>query len=295
MGVKSMTGYGRARETHGGLEITVEVRGVNNRYLDCSIRLPKGYLYAEDALRRCVQSAVGRGKVDVYVTVDATEARAETVRVNELLAESYIEAMRRLYEMGNGVVRGKFTATDLARFPDVLMATRVEEDECVITEEFCVVLENALASFNAMRAAEGEKLAADIAGRLAVVTEITARVEARSPQTAEEYREKLLERMREALMGAAVDETRLLTEAAIYADKVAVDEETVRIRSHVSQARDLLAAGGSIGRKLDFLLQELNREANTIGSKCADLQIAREVVDLKATLEKIREQIQNLE
>lgn len=293
--VRSMTGYGRARVVRDGLDVTVEVRGVNNRYLDCAVKLPRAYLYAEDALKKKVQSAVGRGKVDVFVTVDALGGGDTKVRVNEPLAIGYIEAMRRLFELGEGMVWDNYYAPDLAKLPDVLTVTRGEQDEDAVAALFIEVAEQALAAYNAAREAEGDKLAEDISRRLGTVEGITAKVEERSPQTVDEYRAKLLERMREALKGVTVDEARILTEAAIYADKVAVDEETVRIRSHVCQSRELLAAGGSVGRKLDFLLQELNREANTIGSKCADLQISRLVVDLKAELEKIREQAQNIE
>ncbi len=293
--IRSMTGYGRARDARDGLDVTVEVRSVNSRYLDCAVKMPRAFLYAEDALKKQVQSAVGRGKVDVFVTVDTLAAGDTKVRVNEPLAIGYIEAMRRLFELGEGMVWDNYYAPDLAKLPDVLTVTKAEQDEEAAAALFLDVAGQALAAYNAMRETEGQKLAEDILSRLDAVENITAKVEERSPQTVEEYRVKLLERMREALKGITVDEGRVLTEAAVYADKVAVDEETVRIRSHLCQLRDLLTTGGGVGRKLDFLLQELNREANTIGSKCSDLQISRYVVDLKSELEKIREQAQNIE
>ena len=296
--IKSMTGYGRARKTLHGRDITVEIRSVNNRYLDCSVKLPRAYLFAEDALKALVQKRTSRGKADVFVTVASLEAEETAVSVNEALAKSYIDALRRLQQLGNGAIKKKFYATDLARLPDVLAIAKGGEDEEdleTVAADLCDVLEEALGAYTAMREAEGRKLAEDILRRLDTIEALTQKVEARSPQTVAEYREKLLSRMRETLQSAAIDEGRILTEAAIFADKVAVDEETVRLRSHLSQLREMVGSDIPVGRKLDFLIQELNREANTIGSKCSDLQIARDVVDLKAEIEKIREQVQNIE
>ncbi len=293
--VKSMTGYGRAKQSRNGRDITVEVRSVNNRYLDCTVKMPRSYIFAEDAIKAKVQKAASRGKVDVFVTVESLGAEESVVVVNELLAKSYVAALAQLAQLGGGMVKGKFPVTDLARLPDVLSVTKAEEDLETIAADLCAVLEEALAAYTAMRETEGRKLAEDISRRLDTIEGITARVEERSPQTVAEYREKLLSRMSEVLQNTAVDEGRILTEAAIFADKVAVDEETVRLHSHLAQLRGMLESGEPVGRKLDFLIQELNREANTIGSKCSDLQIARDVVDLKAEIEKIREQVQNIE
>ena len=293
--VKSMTGYGRARETRNGRDITVEVRSVNNRYLDCSVKMPRAYIFAEDAVKSAVQRSVSRGKVDVFITVESLGAEESVVSVNEPLARAYIAALEQLRELGDGAVKGKYAATDLARLPDVITVTKAEEDLEALSADLVAVAEDALRAHTAMQLTEGERLAADILGRLDTIEAITARVEARSPQTVAEYREKLLSRMQEVLQSASVDEARILTEAAIFADKVAVDEETVRLRSHLGQLREMLRGDVPVGRKLDFLIQEVNRESNTIGSKCSDLQIARDVVELKAEIEKIREQVQNIE
>ena len=293
--VKSMTGYGRARETRNGRDITVEVRSVNNRYLDCAVKMPRAYIFAEDAVKSAVQRSVSRGKVDVFITVESLGAEESVVSVNEPLARAYIAALERLRELGGGAVAEGYPVTDLARLPDVIAVTKAEEDLEALSADLVAVAEEALAAHAAMRRTEGERLAEDILGRLDTIEAITARVEARSPQTVAEYREKLLARMREVLQSTTVDEARVLTEAAIFADKVAVDEETVRLRSHLGQLREMLRSGAPVGRKLDFLIQEVNRESNTIGSKCSDLQIARDVVELKAEVEKIREQVQNIE
>lgn len=294
--VKSMTGYGRARQTLNGRDITVEVRSVNNRYLDCTVKMPRAYVFAEDALKTLAQKHVSRGKVDMFITVESKGAEETVVTVNEPLAESYITALQKLYDLGGGRwVKSSCYATDLARLPDILTVTKAEEDLEALSADLCAVAQEALAAHTAMREVEGKKLAEDILGRLDTIEAITARVEERSPQTVAEYREKLLARMKEVLQSTAIDESRILTEAAIFADKVAVDEETVRLRSHLSQLRDMLRGGEPVGRKLDFLIQEINRESNTIGSKCSDIQIARDVVELKAEIEKIREQVQNIE
>lgn len=291
--IKSMTGYGRARETRNGRDITVELRSVNNRYLDCTVKMPRMYVFAEDAIKSMVQKNVSRGKVDVFLTIDSTGADQAVISVNEALAGEYLQAVRQLAEKFS--LPEDVTAWDLSRLPDVLTVTKAEEDLEAVSADLCAVLAEAIEAYNAMREREGQKLAEDILGRLDTIEALTAAVEERSPQTVAEYREKLLERMREVLGSATVDEGRLLTEAAIFADKVAVDEETVRLRSHLSQLRDMLHSSEPIGRKLDFLIQEVNRESNTIGSKCCDVEIARKVVDLKAEVEKIREQVQNIE
>ena len=290
-----MTGYGRARETRNGRDITVEVRSVNNRYLDCTVKMPRSFIFAEDAIKALVQKYASRGKVDVFITVESQGADETVVAVNEPLAKHYIDALSRLRQLGGDVLGGEISVSELARLPDVLTVTKGEADLETISADLCAVLGQALAAYTAMRETEGRKLAEDIQRRLDTIGAITRLIEERSPQTVAEYRQKLMARMQEALQSASIDESRILTEAAIFADKVAVDEETVRLRSHLSQLREMLQSGVPVGRKLDFLIQEINRESNTIGSKCSDLQIARDVVDLKAEIEKIREQVQNIE
>ena len=291
--VKSMTGYGRARQTLNGRDITVEVRSVNNRYLDCTVKVPRTYIFAEDAVKARVQKAVSRGKVDVFITIDAAAADETVVAVNEPLARGYYEALTRLKDMFS--LEDGLNAVTLAKFPDVLTVTKAEEDLESVAADICAVLDEALAADNAMRTVEGGKLREDIAGRADTIEAVVGKVEERSPQTVAAYREKLLARMQEVLQSTAIDESRILTEAAIFADKIAVDEETVRLRSHLSQLRTMLESDQPIGRKLDFLIQEVNRECNTIGSKCNDLTIAKDVVNMKAEVEKIREQVQNIE
>lgn len=292
--IKSMTGYGRARMELHRRDITVEVRSVNNRYLDCTVKMPRMYIFAEDAIKQCVQKAVSRGKVDVFITVDASAADVAKVTVNRDLAAQYVSALNELAEVC-GPTAYRVTPDQLARFPDVLTVTKADEDLEAVSGDLCTVLEEALTSYNTMRAVEGGKLAEDIENRLNNIEAYTGQVETRSPETVAEYRRKLTARMQEVLQSAAVDEQRILTEAAVYADKVAVDEETVRLRSHVSQLRAMLQSDEPMGRKMDFLIQEVNRESNTIGSKCNDVGIAQVVVGLKSEVEKMREQVQNVE
>ncbi len=291
--VRSMTGYGRAKQERNGRSITVEVRSVNNRYLDCTVKMPRAYIFAEDAMKALVQKSISRGKVDVFVTMDAVEADQTVVQVNESLARSYYEALTRLQKMF--VLSNDLSPVALAKFPDVLTVTKAEEDLEMISADICAVLEEALAAHRQMRSVEGEKLYQDIAGRADTIEAVVGKVEERSPQTVAEYRARLEAKMREVLQSTTIDESRILTEAAIFADKIAVDEETVRLRSHLAQLRTMLAGDEPVGRKLDFLIQEVNRECNTIGSKCNDLTIARDVVNMKAEVEKIREQVQNIE
>ena len=292
--VKSMTGYGRAEETLDGYAITVEVRSVNNRYLDCSVRIPRLYLFAEDAIKARVQRTISRGKVDVFLTLDSTGAEKVQVSVNKPVADGYYEALKQL-AASYGLPESDISVSLLSRFPDVLLAEKAQDDVEQLAEDICSVLDGALSDFDSMRTREGARLEEDILSRAATIEEKVALVEERSPQTVAEYRAKLEARMNEVLSNAQLDPARILTEAAIFADKVAVDEETVRLRSHINQLREMLDKGGPIGRKLDFLIQEFNREANTIGSKCSDIDIARQVVDIKAEIEKIREQVQNIE
>ena len=292
--VKSMTGYGRAEETVNGCTITVELRSVNNRYLDCNIRIPRLYLFAEDSIKSRVQNTISRGKVDVFVTLDGTGAEEVRVSVNRPLAQQYVNALGELAQLC-GAAAYRITPEMLARFPEVLMAEKAEVDVEEKARDICRELDLALADFDQMRSREGQRLEEDVLARARTIETLVGRVEERSPQTVSEYRAKLEARMNEVLANTQLDPARILTEAAIFADKVAVDEETVRLRSHIGQLRAMLDKGGAVGRKLDFLIQEFNREANTIGSKCSDIDIARHVVDIKAEIEKIREQIQNME
>jgi uncharacterized protein (TIGR00255 family) len=291
--IKSMTGYGRAQAQLHGRDITVELRSVNNRYLDCSVKLPRIYGFAEDAVKAQVKKAVSRGKVDVFITVQATEAAQVAVSINRPVLEGYLTALHQI--AADYGVTDDITVMSLSRLPDVLTVQKQEEDEDEVQADLMAVLDEALARYDAMRTVEGQALEDDLRSRAQTILDRVAVVEARSPETVAEYRARLTRKMEEVLSGTAVDESRILTEAAIYADKVAVDEETVRLRSHLAQLDDMLSGGGAIGRKLDFLLQEMNREANTIGSKCNDVDLARTVVDIKAELEKIREQTQNIE
>ena len=288
-----MTGYGRAEENFGGCTITVELRSVNNRYLDCNVRIPRLYLFAEEAIKSRVQGTISRGKVDVFVTLDSTGAEKVQVSVNKPAADGYYAALKQLAE--DYGLSDDISVALLSRFPEVLLAEKAEEDVEQMARDICSVLDRALADFDRMRAREGERLKADILSRAAAIEAKVALVEARSPQTVAEHRAKLEARMNEVLANTQLDPARILTEAAIFADKVAVDEETVRLRSHTEQLREMLSKGGATGRKLDFLIQEFNREANTIGSKCSDIEISGQVVDIKAEIEKIREQVQNIE
>ena len=290
--IKSMTGYGRARENRNGRDITVEVRSVNNRYLDCTVKLPRAYIFAEDAVKARVQKAVSRGKVDVFITMESAGSDDAVVTVNEPLARAYCKALSQLEALG---AKGGVTAVELARFPDVVTVTKAEEDLEAIAGDICAVLDQALAAYNDMRAVEGRKLAEDVVSRAGTIEQCVGVVEERSPQTVEEYRQKLFAKMQEVLGSTNIDEGRILQEAAIYADKVAVDEETVRLRSHIAQLRAMVESVKPVGRDMDFLVQEFNRECNTIGSKCKDLRITETVLQMKAEVEKIREQVQNVE
>lgn len=291
--IKSMTGYGGAKGEVNAIGVTAELKSVNNRYLDVSVRLPKSCLFAEEAVRAAVAGVISRGKVDVFITVDTSQAEEAVIRVNDNLAGAYLKAVRDTAERYG--LDADVSALSLVRFPEVLSTEKTDTDRDALSGAILQVFSEALEGFDAMRAREGRKLEEDISGKLDTLESMVAAVEKRSPETVAEYREKLLGRMRDVLADTSIDEGRILQEAAIYADKVAVDEETVRLRSHIAQFRHLLAEGSPVGRKLDFLTQEMNREANTTGSKCADSAIARTVIDMKAELEKIREQIQNIE
>ncbi len=293
--IKSMTGYGRGEAVGEDLTVTVELRAVNNRYLDCAVKMPRSYLFAEEALKERIQSKVGRGKVDVFVNVSHTAGDDMTVTVNESLAKAYMNALEQLTGMGGGWIKGEYRSTDLARFPDVLTVEKKEEDPEAVKALLLQALDGALADFDTMREREGARLAQDILNRAGTIEALTGKVEERAPGIVADYRARLEAKMAEVLQNTQLDPSRILTEAAIFADKVAVDEETVRLRSHISQLREMLSNGGAVGRKLDFLIQEFNREANTIGSKCNDVETSKIVVDIKAEIEKIREQVQNIE
>lgn len=291
--IKSMTGYGSAKGTVEGLEITVELKSVNNRYLDTSVRLPRSFLFAEEAIKSEVQSHISRGKVDVFISVDSSAAGDMTVKVNEPLLRGYIEAIRHIseeYSLANDM-----TALSVSRFPDVLSVEKKDLDAEAISAGICAVAEEALRDFDAMRQREGAKLRDDVLSRLETIDRLVSAVETEAPKTVAEYRKRLEQKMQEVLGATGIDENRILAEAAIFADHIAVDEETVRLRSHMSQLTTMINGNSPTGRKIDFLIQEFNREANTIGSKCQNSQIAHVVVDLKSEIEKIREQIQNIE
>mgnify|MGYP001310904866 CR=1 FL=1 len=288
-----MTGYGRATQTVNGREITVELRSVNNRYLDCSVKLPRLYGFAEDPIKTQLKKSISRGKVDVFVTVNLAAEQDEKISLNRPVLEGYLEALRTMAK--DYGLRDDISVTSLAKLPDVFDVQKEQTDEQQLTQDILSVADEAVRKFDDMRTVEGSALERDVRSRSASILSLVELVEARSPETVKEYRARLTAKMEEVLAGASVDETRILQEAAIYADKIAVDEETVRLRSHLSQLNSMLTSGGAIGRKLDFLMQELNREANTIGSKCNDLQQTNTVVEIKAELEKIREQIQNIE
>ena len=291
--IKSMTGYGRAVETVNGREFTVELRSVNNRYLDCSVRLPRILTFAEDAVKQAVKASVSRGKVDVFISLRSEGGDEAQITLNKVVLEGYLQAMQQMVDEYQ--VRNDISASSLARLPEVLSIEKPQVDEEQLLADLMLVVNKALESYDAMRTAEGAALDKDLRSRGETILELVAQVETGNAQTVIDYRARLEAKIREVLENTAIDESRILTEAAIFADKVAVDEETVRLRSHLQQMNTMLTNGGAVGRKLDFLLQEMNRETNTIGSKCTDVRLARIVVDIKAELEKIREQTQNIE
>ena len=291
--IKSMTGFGNAKGTSGKIEISVELKSVNNRYLDCTIKLPRVYYSFEERLKTTVQNHISRGKVDVYVTIDSSKSDDVEIKVNRPLAKAYVLALKEMSEEFD--LSGNIGAIDLTRFPDVLQAEKREADPEQLYADIGAVLSEALSGFSDMRAREGEKLCLDISARLDKIEELTSMAEEVSPRSAAEYKNKLETRMREMLQTADIDEQRILTEAAIFSDRVAINEEIVRLRSHIAQLRETLLSSEPVGRKIDFLVQEFNREANTIGSKGNDVEMSRIIVDLKSEIEKIREQAQNIE
>ena len=288
-----MTGYGRSVQTLNGREFTVEVRSVNNRYLDCSVKLPRSVSFAEEAVKQAVKASVSRGKVDVFISIKSENGDEAKVSLNTAVLEEYLAAMRCMVEQFG--VKDDISVSTLSRLPEVFTVEKPQVDEDLLKADLLSVVNQALESYNAMRAVEGAALDADLRSRGNTILELVAQVEEGNGKTVADYRTRLENKLKEVLANTAIDESRILTEAAIFADKVAVDEETVRLRSHLKQMNTMLSGGGAVGRKLDFLLQEMNREANTIGSKCSDVALARIVVDIKAELEKIREQTQNIE
>ena len=291
--IKSMTGYGRAVETVNGREFTVELRSVNNRYLDCNVKLPRSVSFAEDAVKQAVKQSVSRGKVDVFITIKSENTDDTTISLNKAVLEGYLSAMRQMVtDFG---VQDDISVSAVSRLPEVFTVEKAQVDEEQLLADLMGVVDKALQGYDAMRRTEGAALDADLRSRGNTIRDLVSQVEQGNGQTVIDYRLRLENKLKEVLASTNIDESRILTEAAIFADKVAVDEETVRLRSHLEQMDTMLTGGGAVGRKLDFLLQEMNREANTIGSKCTDVRLARIVVDIKAELEKIREQTQNIE
>jgi len=291
--IKSMTGYGGAKGVSGNIEISIEIRGVNNRHLDIGMKLPRGFIALEEPLKAIISNYISRGKVDVFITIDSSASDDIEIKVNHVLAKAYVTALKSIAD-SNGII-GDVRAIDVAKFPDVLQAAKREVDADILLNDISGILKTALFDFDGMRSREGEKLGRDMSGRLTEIERLTGLVEEISPRSVAEYRKKLQLRLSEVLASSNIDESRLLTEVAIFADRVSVSEETVRLRSHISVLRSLLEGTEPVGRKIDFLLQEFNRETNTIGSKGNDVELSKVIVDLKAEIEKIREQAQNIE
>ncbi len=291
--VRSMTGFGRGQGAAEGLEFTVELKSVNSRYFEFNCRLPRGYLFLEDKLKNYTAERVSRGKVEMYLSVDAGENDDITVELNKPYANAYIKALNELSKEYN--IKNKVTAADFIGNGEMFKVVKTKLNEEAVTAAVLKVASDAIDKFIQMRETEGEKLSDDVLNRVNLILEKVSFIEQKSPETVEAYRQRLESKIKELLSGATFDESRVITETAIYADKVAVAEETVRLRSHIAQLCDMLKTGGAVGRKLDFIVQEMNRETNTIGSKAQNIEIAQAVVDIKAEIEKIREQIQNIE
>lgn len=290
---RSMTGFGRCQRVVNGRDITVEIKSVNHRYFEFAARIKGNYGYLEERLKSFVQGKVSRGKVDVNLFISSSTAADASVQINHELARSYINAFRELAEETG--LADDIKVSTLARFPEIFVVEKKPEDEDAIWADVREVAADALDSFLAMRSAEGAKLREDISARLDMVSSLVVEVERQSPKTVEDYRNRLFAKLSDILAERGIDEQRVLTEAAIFAERVAVAEETVRLHSHVEQFREILSKEDAIGRKLDFLIQELNREVNTIGSKSQSFEIGMVVIELKSEIEKIREQIQNIE
>jgi len=291
--IKSMTGYGGAKGSSGKLEISIEVRSVNNRYLDSTIKLPRVFNSFEEPLKALVTGAISRGKVDVYISIDSSNADSIEIKINRPLVEAYVSALRTI--AWENELSSDIHVADLTRFPDILQAEKKEVDTEALCTDISEILKTALTDLNDMRVREGEKLCKDITARIDEIERLTILASELSPKSVEDYRKKLETRMNEVLQTTNIEESRILTEAALFADRVAINEETVRLRSHISQLRKMLLSDEPVGRKIDFLVQEFNREANTIGAKGNDTEMSKVIVDLKAEIEKIREQAQNIE
>ncbi len=291
--MKSMTGFGRAQSTVGNLDVTVELRCVNHRYFDCSVKTPRMYAFLEDTVKGRVQKSITRGKVDVYVTIDHNRCDNVQISLNSPVLEGYLSAAKQMAELYG--LKNDLTVSSAARLPDVFYIEKEPEDADALKSGIGAVVDSALVEFSGMREHEGARLSRDILERAQTIADIVEKIEVLAVQTVAEYRQRLFQRMKDVLENAEIDEHRILLEAALYADRVAVDEETVRLKSHLSQLSAMSRENGAVGRKMDFLIQELNREANTIGSKANDVGLSRLVVDMKAEIEKIREQVQNIE
>lgn len=291
--IKSMTGFGRSYGEENGYNISVELKSVNHRFFEFYSRVPRQYAFLEEKLKSFVNSKVARGKIECTLTIENLSDNSVEVQINKPLAKAYANSLKELSaELG---LKEDFGSSLISRFPEVLNVTKQEIDEDLVWQNVKTIAENAIDKFISMRETEGEKLKTDLLLKCDHILECISFVENRSPQTVSEYQERLYQKMKEVLETTSIDEQRILMEAAIYSDKVAVDEETVRLRSHIDQFKTFLDSEEAIGRKMDFLVQEMNRETNTIGSKCSDVEISRKVVDIKADIEKIREQIQNIE
>ena len=293
--VKSMTGFGRCETEINGRAITVEIKSVNHRYFEFSCRITRGYSFLEDKLKAFVNARVARGKIDMFVSIGAADDVPCEVVVNHSLVSGYLTAMKEIADTYG--IENDATVVSVSRFPDVFTVNKAAVDEEQLTADVLSAAQTALDSFLLMRETEGEKMKADILGRAQTILDIVSEIEERSPQTVAEYENRLLDRIRQTLenLSVDIDEQRVLTEVAVFADKVAVAEETVRLRSHFDQLRVFLEKNEPVGRKIDFIIQEMNREANTIGSKVQDAVLAHKVVDIKSEIEKIREQVQNIE
>lgn len=291
--IKSMTGFGRFEGQINGRSITLEIKSVNHRYTEFNFRVTRGYSFLEEKLKSYITSKVSRGKIDMFVSITEPEDTPAEVVINHNLVQGYLNAFKELNETYS--IPNSVTVNDIARYPDILTVNKAKEDEETVLKDVIEAVDVALESFISMREAEGERLKADVLGRADTIMELVAEIEARSPETVREYQDRLREKIEEFLSSGDYDENRIITEVAIFADKVAVDEETVRLRSHFEQLKTYLDSDKPVGRSIDFLIQEMNREANTIGSKVKDAEIAQKVVRIKNEIEKIREQIQNIE
>lgn len=291
--IYSMTGYGTAKGKIEDLDVTIELKSVNNRYLDTSVRVPRGFVFLEDKIKSAIQSKLSRGKIDVFVTIDSSSSEDLIVRINEPLARGYFEALKSLseeFEIPNNV-----DAVTISRFPDVLSLEKKELDMDAVSAGMQELTLAAVDDFDRMRTIEGEKLQQDLYEKIACIEALLSKIEEEAPKTVEEYQNRLLQKMKDVLEDSSVEENRIIQEAAIYADHIAINEETVRLHSHIAQLKMMIEQGSPIGRKMDFLIQEFNREANTIGSKCQNSEVAHYVVDMKSEIEKMREQVQNIE